>query len=102
MIDNVNSPSHYTHGNIECIDIIAEMVRDKSGMESACVANITKYLYRYKGKGGIESVKKAQWYLNRLIQELEGQETGDHKDPNHYDLGGSDGKEQITPSGSWS
>ena len=94
MIDNVNSPPHYTHGNIECIDIVAEMVRDKSGMESACVANITKYLYRYKGKGGIESVKKAQWYLNRLIQELESQEVADHKDPNFYGLGGDNGQGQ--------
>lgn len=94
MTDNVNSPSHYMHGKIECIDIIAEMVRDKHGMESVCVANITKYLYRYRDKGGIESVKKAQWYLNRLIQELESQEVADHKDPNFYGLGGSDGSQE--------
>lgn len=68
--DNIN-PSHYRQGKIECIDIINEMVRDKGGMEAVCVANATKYLYRYKNKGGVESVKKAKWYLEKLINHLE-------------------------------
>ena len=71
LVDDVNHPSHYNNGGIECIDIIAEMVSDKQGMEAACVANVVKYLYRYKNKGGIESVKKAQWYLNKMIEGME-------------------------------
>lgn len=72
MKDDINSPYHYTKGSIECIDIIKEMVIDKSGIEAVCVANAVKYLYRYKGKGGVESVKKARWYINRLVREMEG------------------------------
>lgn len=70
-IDVVNHPSHYTKGRIECIDAIDSATTGKSGIEAVCVANIIKYLYRYEEKGGLESVRKAQWYLNKLISELE-------------------------------
>ena len=69
--DNVNSPSHYTQAGIECIDAITAAVSGKSGIEAVCVANVTKYLWRYELKNGLEDVKKAQWYLNRLVSELE-------------------------------
>ena len=69
--DNVNSPSHYTQVGVECIDAITAAVYGKSGIEAVCVANIIKYLWRYKLKNGVEDVKKAQWYLNRLVSELE-------------------------------
>lgn len=69
--DNVNSPSHYTQAGIECIDAITAAVSGKSGIEAVCVANVTKYLWRYELKNGLEDVKKAQWYLNRLVLELE-------------------------------
>lgn len=70
-IDVVNHPSHYTKGNIECIDAIESATTGKSGIEAVCVANVIKYLWRYEEKGGLESVRKAQWYLNKLISELE-------------------------------
>ena len=69
-IDVVNHPSHYTKGSIECIDAIDSATTGKSGIEAVCVANVIKYLWRYEEKGGLESVRKAQWYLNRLIEEL--------------------------------
>lgn len=70
--DNVNSPSHYTQANgLECIDAITAAVSGKSGIEAVCVANVIKYLWRYELKNGVEDVKKAQWYLNRLVSELE-------------------------------
>lgn len=69
--DNVNSPSHYTQAGIECIDAITAAVSGKSGIEAVCVANVIKYLWRYELKNGVEDVKKAQWYLNRLVAELE-------------------------------
>ena len=77
MSDNVNNPSHYNQGGVECIDCIKSAVVNKKGIEAVCVANVIKYLFRYETKNGIEDVKKAQWYLNRLIQELEG---------NHQDI----------------
>lgn len=69
--DNVNSPSHYTQAGIECIDAITAAVSVKSGIEAVCVANVIKYLWRYELKNGVEDVKKAQWYLNRLVRELD-------------------------------
>jgi len=38
-----------------------------------CTANAIKYLYRWKAKDGVESLKKARWYLDRLINTLENQ-----------------------------
>ena len=70
-IDVFIHPSHYTKGRIECIDAIDSATTGKSGIEAVCVANIIKYLYRYEEKNGIEDVKKAKWYLNKLISELE-------------------------------
>ena len=69
--DNVNHPSHYTKGEVECIDAIESATIGKSGIEAVCVANIVKYLWRYEEKNGIEDVKKAQFYLNRLLATLE-------------------------------
>ena len=71
MIDNVNHPSHYTQGGIECIDALKAATIGKTGIEAVCVANAIKYLWRYEEKNGLEDVKKAQWYIKRLIQELE-------------------------------
>lgn len=69
--DNVNSPSHYTQAGIECIDAITAAVSGKRGIEAVCVANVIKYLWRYELKNGVEDVKKAQWYLHRLVSELD-------------------------------
>ena len=69
-IDNVNHPKHYTQGGIECIDAIKAATVGKSGIEAVCVANVVKYLWRYEEKNGVEDVKKARWYLERLIQEV--------------------------------
>jgi hypothetical protein len=65
--DMVNSPSHYTQGSIECIDAIAQVVKDLQGMEAMCTGNAIKYLWRWKHKNGVEDLKKAQWYLQRMI-----------------------------------
>lgn len=72
MTDNVNHPSHYNNGSVECIDAMEAATVNKSGAEAICTSNVIKYLWRYEAKNGLEDVKKAQWYLNRLIAELEG------------------------------
>lgn len=69
--DVVNHPSHYTRGSVECIDAISSATVGKSGIAAVCVANAIKYLWRYEEKNGLEDVKKAKWYLNKLISELE-------------------------------
>lgn len=71
-VDMVNHPSHYTQGDIECIDAIKAATVGKTGIEAVCVANVIKYLWRYEEKNGPEDVKKARWYLERLISELNG------------------------------
>jgi hypothetical protein len=65
--DMVNSPSHYTQGEIECIDAIEQVVNGLDGMEAMCTGNAIKYLWRWKHKNGVEDLKKAQWYLQRMI-----------------------------------
>ena len=72
--DMVNHPSHYTQGGIECIDALKAATVSKTGIEAICTANAIKYLWRYEEKNGIEDVKKARWYIDRLIKELEEKE----------------------------
>ena len=69
--DPVQHPLHYNQGGIECIDAIKAATVGKKGIEAVCVANVIKYLFRYEAKNGLEDVKKAAWYIDRLIQELE-------------------------------
>lgn len=69
--DVVNKPEHYRQGDIECIDAIKSATTHKLGIAAVCVANVIKYLWRYESKNGLEDVKKAQWYLNRLVKEME-------------------------------
>ena len=65
--DVVNHPSHYTDGGIECIEAIEAQLTPEE-FRGYCKGNCAKYLWREKHKGGTESLKKAQWYLNRLIE----------------------------------
>lgn len=68
--DAIN-PQHYRNGKVECIDALEAATVNKTGVEAVCTANVIKYLWRYESKAGIEDVKKAQWYLNKLIEKLE-------------------------------
>lgn len=68
--DNIN-PDHYRQGGVECINAITAATINKSGIQAVCTANVVKYLWRYELKNGLEDVKKAKWYLERLIEELE-------------------------------
>ena len=73
MTDMVNHPSHYTQGGIECIDAITAATVGKTGIEAVDVGHVIHYLWRYEEKDGLESVKKAEWYIKHLIKELEGE-----------------------------
>lgn len=75
-VDNVNHPAHYTRGGIECIDALASAVVGKKPFEAVCVANVIKYLWRYEEKNGLEDVRKAKWYLDRLESVMAGEGAG--------------------------
>jgi len=62
----VNHPPHYNQRGIECIDAI-EAATD-SGFEYYLQGNIMKYIWRYRYKNGVEDLKKAKWYLDKLIE----------------------------------
>lgn len=64
--DSVNHPAHYMlPGGGETIDFIEDVCGD--GVDEYYRGNILKYICRYKEKGGAESLRKARWYLDRLI-----------------------------------
>lgn len=69
--DKVNHPDHYK-GNkgIETIDYI-ENIMSEEAFEGYLVGNITKYISRFDKKNGLEDIKKAQWYINKLIEKME-------------------------------
>lgn len=68
------NPSHYKDKAIETIDIIkSELTTD--GFEGFLAGNVLKYVSRYRNKNGIEDLKKAKWYLERLIGEKESNPT---------------------------
>lgn len=64
--DNVNSPQHY-QGKVECIDCIESATAGLNGIEAFCTGNAIKYLYRWKKKNGIEDLKKAKYYIDKII-----------------------------------
>jgi len=64
--DVVNHPSHYTDGGIECIDALEAQLTTEE-YRGYLKGNIAKYIWRERHKGKTESLKKAQFYLNRLI-----------------------------------
>ena len=66
--DPVN-PSHYKQGSIECIEAIKAALG--VGFIAYLWGNILKYLWRWPNKNGIQDLKKARWYLDRLIKEEE-------------------------------
>lgn len=67
VVDNVNSPNHYASQSIECIVAMEAMLSPEEFI-GYLRGNIFKYQWRYKQKNGIEDLKKAQWYQNKLLE----------------------------------
>ena len=65
--DPVN-PLHYKQGGIECVEAIKAATGD--GFVGYVWGNVLKYLWRWPKKGGVDDLKKARWYLDRLIKEV--------------------------------
>ena len=72
-VDVINRPSHYTAGKVECIDALESATVNLTGIEAVCTANAIKYLWRWKQKNGVEDLKKARWYLDRMINASKGE-----------------------------
>ena len=71
MTEKINSPSHYTTGEIEVIDYIEDQLTPDQFF-GYCVANGIKYLSRAKHKGDdLGDIQKARWYMDRLIENIE-------------------------------
>lgn len=71
MKDMVNHPEHYTAGKVECIEGIEAALEGLQGPEAYHTGQVIKYIWRWKRKNGVEDLKKARWYLERLIQQEE-------------------------------
>jgi len=67
MKDNVNNPAHYKKSDVECIDAISSALSPHE-FKGYCKGNILKYVWRENHKAKKEDLKKAQWYLNKLIE----------------------------------
>lgn len=70
IYETVNHPSHYTQGEIECINAI----RASMSYDAFCgylKGNVIKYLWRYENKNSpVEDLEKAKWYTNKLLENL--------------------------------
>ena len=62
LMSNNISPSYYQKGSVEVTDYIT------SNEMSFIEGNIIKYVTRYKDKSGIQDLRKARWYLDKLIE----------------------------------
>jgi len=65
--DTVDHPAHYANqGGIECIEVLEQLAADGHDFR---ILNAIKYLWRYRHKGGDESLRKARWYIERVLGE---------------------------------
>lgn len=68
MEDVVNHPEHYNSGTTyECIKVLKEWMSEEQYV-GFLKGNIIKYLCRSEKKNGTEDLKKAQWYMNKLVE----------------------------------
>lgn len=70
--DIINSPSHYLNDRFEfeTIDVIEAYTDGLEGIEAVCTGNALKYICRWHKKNGVEDLRKAAWYINRLINHI--------------------------------
>lgn len=71
---NAINPAHYQKGGVQCIEAI-EASMSKEAFKGFLKGNCIKYIYRYENKNGAEDLRKAEWYLLRLIALREDEET---------------------------
>jgi hypothetical protein len=79
--DVVNKPKHYMlfeEEGIEVRDVIEKLVnkippvsRDYGGLFVADYVQMMQYLMRFMDKNGVEDLKKAEFYLKKMIEAYE-------------------------------
>lgn len=70
--DNIISPNHYVSDNgIEVFDVQEAFIHELKGMAASYWCNVVKYILRFQRKNGVEDLKKARYYLDKLIEEEE-------------------------------
>ena len=67
--DMVNHPPHYNKYGVECIEALKAATGE--GFEFYLQGNVMKYIWRYRYKNGIEDLKKANWYLELLMETVD-------------------------------
>ena len=68
--DNIISPNHYTSNKgFEVFDVQEAFIHELKGMAASYWCNIVKYILRFQKKNGVEDLKKAKYYLEKLIEE---------------------------------
>lgn len=73
QFDSVKHPKHYCSSDIECIDAIRAQLTEEE-FRGFIKGNIAKYLWRERGKGGTQDIRKLIWYAEKLL-EIEETET---------------------------
>ena len=68
----IKKRDYYNHGRIEAIDAIESACTGLTGYEGFLTGNILKYMFRWRWKGtAVADLRKARYYLDRLITEQE-------------------------------
>lgn len=75
--DIVNHPNHYNSYSREVIDTMQGSMTPEE-FKGYLKGNVMKYINRYQFKNGVEDLKKAQWYLNKLTEVVDKDELLDY------------------------
>ena len=68
--DNIIRPNHYASDKgFEVFDVQEAFIHELRGMAASYWCNIVKYILRFQRKNGVEDLKKAKYYLEKLIEE---------------------------------
>ena len=68
--DNIIRPNHYaSEKGFEVFDVQEAFIHELKGMAASYWCNIVKYILRFQRKNGVEDLKKAKYYLEKLIEE---------------------------------
>lgn len=74
--DLVNHPEHYKAKNgMEAINVIMAYTEGLTGELAFDQGNAIKYVLRWPKKNKAEDIRKAIWYLNRILEKLEEEES---------------------------
>ena len=67
--DNIIRPNHYASDKgFEVFDVQEAFIHELKGMAASYWCNIVKYILRFQRKNGVEDLKKAKYYLEKLIE----------------------------------